>query len=230
MRGAVTTAEPAFVRRQPGLSGWALAAVLLAVAVMCPPLPLIGALLGLKALHHVNAVPGRRGRGLALTAITVGLAATIAWTAAAIWWDRSVRQPIRRGPDAALAAGLAGDVAGFQAGFATGPVDAGAADAFLQELERRYGSYVGLSPADAAVRVPPADADPEPVMRGGRVTCPYELHFARQQRVPALATFQVFAPGDGLVRRFTALEILDPPRPPLRYPPSDAAPASASTP
>ncbi|MHC5003824.1 MAG: hypothetical protein ACYTJ0_11945 [Planctomycetota bacterium] len=206
------------------MSGWALAAFLLASAVLCPPLPLIGALLGIRALSHVRAVPGRGGHRLAVAAILLGLAATIGWTAAGWWWNGHVRRPILAGPAAALDAGFAGDLAGFRDGFTARAASEADAGRFLQELAARYGAWRGLEPGRDA-----AAAAGAPMTAGG-VDCPYRLRFDRQT-VDAVARFVIFEPGAGFVGGFGRLEVLDPDRGRLVYPPEPVeAPTSAPGP
>jgi hypothetical protein len=211
-------------RRQPGTSGWAVAALTFSVAI-CPPLCLIGVLLGIKALQHVAAVPGRRGRGMAVAAIVLGLVATAGWTAAATWWHLNARRPMLEGPRRPLAAGLAGDPAAFQAGFAVEEAGAGRpeAEAFLAEVGRRYGGLVTMVVADRAGR------RDRPVMQNGRVTIPYSVTFT-DGRIDALASFLVFDPATRrMVLDFEWLVLLDADRGHLAYPASALAMARAVT-
>ncbi|MHC4990724.1 MAG: hypothetical protein ACYTGC_07050 [Planctomycetota bacterium] len=202
----------AFRRRQPGRSGWAVAAIVCSCAVFCLPLTLLGTLLGVVAIAHVRALPGRRGLGLAVAAVIIGGLTTSLWAAGAVWWDRAVREPVRRGPVEAIAAGLSGDASRFQAAFYDrSPIPPDEAESFLEEMRRRYGPRVSLAPGEG--RAPTA-----PLMQRGRVGCPYTLvHADGTARMEAV--FVIYEPDDSrLVLRFESLTIIDPPNPPLRFP------------
>jgi hypothetical protein len=138
--------------------------------------------------------------------------------------DPAGRRPILAGPAAALDAGFAGDLAGFRDGFTARAASEADAGRFLQELAARYGAWRGLEPGRDA-----AAAAGAPMTAGG-VDCPYRLRFDRQT-VDAVARFVIFEPGAGFVGGFGRLEVLDPDRGRLVYPPEPVeAPTSAPGP
>jgi hypothetical protein len=201
---------------------WAIASLMCSL-IACPPLCLIGPLLGAVGLRQIRRRPHLRGRGLARAGIAVGLAWAIVWLVAGRWWHDHVRTPMIEGPRAALDAGLGGDTAAFRAAFTGAGATATDAEAraFLDELTRRYGVLVDVRPDPTAPPVGPKDVNRQhPVV-------PYAFRFDREM-VQAEATFVIWV-GDLRPRcKWGVITVRDPERGDLSYPVAwRAAPAPA---
>ncbi len=142
----MTGFEPAF-NAQPvtatKTSGLAVTSLIFSLILCCPLTTILGPLLGLGAMVRIGRNPALKGRGLALTAIILGIGFTVfQGFCVRFAWDHFYRVMFT-GPGNALVAGFAGDVSGFQADF-TGPA-ANATDeevaAFVDELRNRYGEF-----------------------------------------------------------------------------------------
>jgi hypothetical protein len=123
----------------------AIAALVCAIIVVCPPIPLIGALLGLIALFTVGERAGTKGKGLAFVAVVIGLIATAA-AGIVIYFvvDMGMKfvEQAQARPNEVLTAGFSGDIDGFLAGVDNPQADADSAMAFLTTLETRYGEFI----------------------------------------------------------------------------------------
>ncbi|MBT8486135.1 MAG: DUF4190 domain-containing protein [Phycisphaerae bacterium] len=192
---------------------WAVASLVCSLAV-CPPLCLIGPLLGVVALFETRR-RGTTGRGLAKAGIAVGLAATLGWSVFAWWWNDQAREPMLHGPQSALRAGFAGDVATFEAAFLAPPGEADEAARFIATLRDRYGQFQSATIDEARL-----DAD-TPLDRA-RPLIPYRLQFAEAE-ISGEAVFVLFQPSSVRpVLRFERLTIVDPAGGDLVYPVSAA--------
>jgi hypothetical protein len=121
-----------------------VASLAASVGVLCPVLTIAGALLGVRALVEIKTHPGRRGRGLALAGLWIGVAATIAWVVFVVWWNANVRHLLMRGPEDALRAAYAGEFTAFRQEF-TGKGATASDDeirAFIALLRERHGQFV----------------------------------------------------------------------------------------
>lgn len=139
------------------VSPWA-AVAMIASFVPCPPMCVLGMIFGWVALRDIRRT-GRRGRGVAFVAIGLGLAVTVFWIVAAIWWNANVRRPMIDGPADAFRLGLAGDVEGFRASFADPGSEAEAA-AFLSEISQRFGPLRTITPEPRGNAQAAKDIDP----------------------------------------------------------------------
>jgi hypothetical protein len=206
----LTDVRPSLQRRQPGFSGWALAALLCSTVLFCPLATMLGVLLGVRSLYHVRAVPGRRGRGVAMAAIVIGLVATVGWITFGLWWNRNARQLMHDGPSTFIAIGQAGDVEGFRDGFVDGGGTPEAATGFLQALTAEHGLIRSARQGDAQG----ADG---PVLVDGRLTIRYVFLFDEGEAA-GRAEFVVFEEGlMDLELRFGWVEV-EGPGGRLRYP------------
>jgi hypothetical protein len=135
----------------PKTSGLAITALVFSLVGIIPCLGLltapIGLILGVIAMIAIGANPGRKGTGLAITAVVLGLVFAGA-QGAGTWWvvnkGREAVVAMTRGPNDALKAGFAGDIAGFKAGFyGSGSMASDEeATAFINQLRTRYGEFV----------------------------------------------------------------------------------------
>jgi len=125
-------------------SGWAIAALFCSMAVFCPVLTLLGPMLGLRALVQISTHPRKIGKGMAWTAVVIGLAATSAWISFGVWWGVNARPLMLHGPREELHAGYAQDWLRFRHALFS---DAAAASddeikRFFASLEARYGQFI----------------------------------------------------------------------------------------
>jgi hypothetical protein len=200
---------------------------MVSLGFLCPPASLVAPFLGLRALVEIKSHPERRGRGLAVAGIAIGLATTLGWVCFGGWWHLRARVPMIEGPRTALVSGQAGDLAGFRAGFAAEGEAASddEAAAFLQTLTARYGRLLGSEQdrgADAAAV--PASSAP------GRRRIHYLLEF-ESGRVAAETEFVLREAGrGGFVFRFAWIAIRDDRLGDLVYPKSAQAIADTTAP
>lgn len=215
---AITPAET----RPSVTSTWAAASLLCGVAVCCPAMTVISILLGVRALVQIKANPSMRGRGMALTGITLGVLATIGWIVGAIWWHVHARTPMMYGPREALHAGNIGNLAVFKEWFHDDAPAAADSDAitFLAELNSRYGRFV-----NSTISANPAS---KPSLTGStEIVISYSLQFEKQT-VESQAAFITFAPSRLIPRpvfKWAWLRITDTQHGDLVYP--VAAPLAA---
>jgi hypothetical protein len=184
----------------PRISGWAIAALGTSLALFCPLLTIIGPLLAIRALVEIRAHPTRGGRTLAIAAIWIGVAGTIAWIALIIWWNANVRDALLRGPEDALFAGYAGDLTEFRSAFTgTGTLLSDEqVRAFLDTLRDRHGLF--QSARQDHMVMPPAQS-------GGRsVVIAYVLTFD-SGTVRAESGVRLFA--DFLVPKLESITVKD---------------------
>lgn len=137
---AASPAEP------PRTSGLAVASLVCSLIFCCPITTILAPVLGLAAIVSIGNNPTRRGKGLALAGILLGIIFTAgqAWAYFKLYKvGMEFMQVVMTGPRDALNKGFSGDIAGFRASFigpgATAPDDQ--AKAFLDELTKRYGTF-----------------------------------------------------------------------------------------
>ena len=124
-------------------SGLAIASLVCSLIFCCPLTTLLGPLLGLGAIVSISMNPARKGKGLALTAILLGIIFTVGQGFCARFaWDKFYRVMFT-GPNSALYAGFAGDAAGFRNDFTGAGATASDEEvvAFINELRNRYGEF-----------------------------------------------------------------------------------------
>lgn len=205
-------------RLSPRRSVWAMAALGCSLVVFCPPLTILGPLLGWRALIQIRSNPNRTGRTMAILAILVGVISTGFWSWGAFWWNSRVRTPMIAGPIRAIMAGQSGDVAGFRAGFSDDAMQADDEEIrlFLEEISDRYGLLESIRQ-----RTVEDDALLTYQMQSYRI--PYEMVFETGP-IKAEAEFILFSPeGTGFVGRFAWLAVRDPELGDLVFPASAAS-------
>ncbi len=119
--------------------------------ICCVPVTTIpGILLGVGAMLSISNNPARRGKGLAVAGILLGVIFTagqaFVYPPVIKWVGRSIEM-VMGGPDQALADGFAGDPVAFKSHFygaGTRATDA-EAQAFIDTLRSRYGEYRGCA-------------------------------------------------------------------------------------
>jgi hypothetical protein len=198
--GVAGTAAARDTDEQPRTSRWAIAALAASLGIFCPLLTLMGPLLAVRALVETRAHPSRRGRGLAVAALWIGLASTAGWAGFFWWWNANVRHLLQHGPQTALLAGYAGDMVGFRDQFIGDGAQASDArvSEFIAQLRERHGRFIAAA-QDAMVSAPAQDGSTS-------VTIPYLLSFESGD-VRSEARILLFA--DYLMPRLQAITVKD---------------------
>lgn len=208
----------------PRTSGIAITALICSLVFCCPFTTILGIVLGAVALVMIGNNPMRRGKGMALTAIVLGVLFTAGQFVTWRWYQQNIVELMMRGPEPALQAGFAGDISGFRASFhsSTGVAASDAeAQAFIEELRNRYGEFQSAQLDETRVSGAPVGQT--------AWVLPYRLVFDRAQ-VNAEAEILMADPQTGALSVKPAyLTVLDPRLGDLTYPPSStAAPPSPS--
>ena len=132
------------VRVDPGqgnMSGLAIASLVCSLILCCPLVTLVGALLGIAGLFHTKG-GRRRGRGLAITGLILGIVFTVGGVVVGFWAFKTVLQVVVRGPALVMEAGYAGDTAGVKQYFDVGHVPTDEEiDAFFATAKTRFGEF-----------------------------------------------------------------------------------------
>ncbi|MEE2908583.1 MAG: DUF4190 domain-containing protein [Planctomycetota bacterium] len=193
----------------PPWSPWALIGLACSVG-LCPVVTMLGVLFGVLALRDIRTGK-RRGRGVAITAIVIGIVVTPVTTFGLLWWNHMVREPMLHGPLEAIQAGQAGDVEAFRQAFLEPSASGVEAAQFLGALTDRFGSLVSIT------QDPERDAAWDP--SGWSISVPYFLQFNRDS-VPGTARYVILDREGGRpipVFRFAWVRIGQ--TPPLTFPP-----------
>jgi hypothetical protein len=217
--------EPSFPPQdmpQPKMSALAIASLVCSLFFCCPLGTIPGVLLGIGALVSISGNPMRRGKGVAITGIALGVLFTVGQALVyppAIRLGMDTVALMQNGPTDALSAGFAGDLPAFRAHFFN--AGAGATDQeakeFVEQLRSRYGEFVSASPIQSSS---PPFGQTAVIMR-------YSLVF---DRATVSADVElVFA--DPNTREWAAkvgsITVIDSERGDLAFPPQPAAPRPA---
>ncbi len=146
-------------------SGLAITSLVCSLIICCPITTIIGPILGLVALVTIGSNPQKKGKGIAIVAVLIGLIVTLVWAVVGYQFYGKIIKPFMEtmmtGPDSALTAGYAGDTAGFKAKFygdgAIAPDEEAAA--FIESLRERYGEFQLVVP-DETAQMQPAYGEP----------------------------------------------------------------------
>lgn len=136
---------------QPKMSGLAVASLVCSLFICCPIVTLIGPLLGLSAIISISANPAeRRGKGLAIAGIIIGILTTALWAAGIYFGAQLMRgagEFVTQEVPAAFDAGYDDKFLEFRAVLSARASRSATDDEirqFLADLESRYGPYVGM--------------------------------------------------------------------------------------
>jgi hypothetical protein len=203
----------------PRTSGIAVASLVSSLIFCCPITTILGVLLGLVALVSIGGNPARKGKGLAIAGIVLGIIFTAgqAYFANTAWKAYGI---FRDAPGEALRPGFAGDYAAMRRNF--GPAGEQATDAeaqaFVEELRARYGSVQRSELDFQAYR----GMQPQPGQTV--VELPWALVFDQERVMANLTMDQSQQSGDDRII-FSRIEVIDPDRGNLVFPPAAAPPA-----
>ena len=142
-----TYEEATYVEAQAptGTSGLAISSLVCSLILCCPATTVVGALLGFFAIFTTG--PGRkRGRGLALSGLLIGLISTALWIIP-MYWLGSMMTKIYTVPKQVIVESAAGDYAAAGVHFMNGHTPSDEEfKAFSEEVSKRYGAILGLQP------------------------------------------------------------------------------------
>ena len=181
---------------------------------------MLGVLFGLLALRDIRTRQ-RRGRGVAISAIIIGIVVTPLTTFGLLWWNHMVREPMLHGPMEAIQAGQAGDVEALLHAFTEPSATGVEAAQFLSVMTDRFGTLVSIT------QDPERNAAWDP--GGWSISVPYLLRFNRDS-VPGTARYVILDREGGRpipVFRFAWVRIGQ--APPLTFPPGAGGEAEFGT-
>lgn len=199
-------------------SGLAIASLVCSLIICCPLVTVLGPILGIAAIGKIGSPPRQRGKGLAIAGIIIGILTTVVSSVSIYYVYRftvNIFEFVETAPQEAMRAGSAGDLNAFRSHFHG--VGATASDeqvqAFLDEVEERYGDFVSAEVDRGAA---------QPVPGGfGTTTFPmaYLLHFS-DTTVTAEAEVVLADPSTGQqMQKIGYILIEDADRGDLRFPP-----------
>lgn len=201
----------------PRTSGLAVASLICSLICCLPLTTVLGALLGIGAMISIGGDPAKRGKGLALTGIVLGILFTIGQFVIypkVYNFSKEMFQFVDHGATEALATAFNGDLVGFRSQF-YGP-GATATDVevqeFLTELTDRYGQYHGghFDPTREA----------QQTLGEPKVPFPYLLQFdSADVNAEAVVVFADPDAHKGFIVKMESIRILDDTRGDVVFPP-----------
>lgn len=197
-------------------SGLAIASLVCSLIICCPLITLLGPILGVAAIAKIGTPPRQRGKGMAIAGIIIGTLFTIIGAIGVFYggkWVADYSRFLTDGPQEAMQAAAAGDLDGFRAQF-HGP-GAAASDeqvqAFLDELEDRYGSFVSARFDEGAGQTPPFGATV--------FSLPYILEFSDETVTAEVELHLMDEATRQQIQKLGYILIDDPEHEDLRFPP-----------
>ena len=152
-----------------GMSGLSVAALVCSLILCCPVSTLVSVFLGIAGLVQTRG-GRRRGRGMAITGIILGILFTAGWIIGARMGWSMMLEVVLRGPDLVLQAGFKGDPGEAKSYFETNSVPTDAEiDQFITTARNRYGEFLGATIIDD-------NSNPQ----GQQFTIPFNLVFTKE--------------------------------------------------
>ena len=142
-------------------SGLAIASLVCSLIVCCPLTTLIGPFLGLAAVFTIGSNPARKGKGIAMAGIIIGITVTVGWGMLTVWAHENINVPVQEGPVEVMSAGFSGDISGFRMGL-MGEAANGSDEeiqAFVDSLRSRYGEFVSCEMDEVELNSNPPSFD-----------------------------------------------------------------------
>ena len=126
-------------------SGLAIASLVCSLILCCPATTVIGAILGFAAIFTTGQ-NRKRGRGLAISGLLIGLVSTALWIIPMVWIG-GLMTKIYTVPKEVIVQSAAGDYAAAGSQFMNGhaPSDEEFKQ-FSDEVQKRYGAIVSMQP------------------------------------------------------------------------------------
>lgn len=209
------SAEQSAPPAPPKVSALAIASLVCSLFICCPIVTLVGPFLGLSAIISISAHPmERRGKGIALAGIIIGIITTAAW-GGGIYFAGLLTRGMLDFADhdvaTALDDGFAGDFNKFRLVLTSDSAQQatdGTIQTFLDELTARYGAFSDVNISDSLEGFE---------TENNRVTMPVELEFAGGKTVSGRMEFILESvSADGW--RLHSITIPDRDRGDLRFP------------
>ncbi len=156
----------------PRTSGLAISSLVCSLIFCCPLTTIIGPILGLIAFVTIGSNPNRRGKGLAVSGIILGILMTTLQAWAGFQFYSTLMLPVLEGPKTVLVAGFTNDMSAFRGGLADGGarVTDEEIQEFIDQLRSRYGEFSSAE-MDPTQPAPPAFGQPI-------IVSTYLLHFS----------------------------------------------------
>lgn len=147
-------AQPGQMQAPARMSGLALTSFIFSLVFCCPCTTIPGAIMGLIAVFTIGSNPMKKGRGLAVAAVIIGVLGTALQIGVVVWGRAKIMEITVSQPTQALQAGYANNPAGFRAEFYGPGASAGDEEvkAFIADLQGRYGKFNSISLDDGGQR------------------------------------------------------------------------------
>jgi hypothetical protein len=208
-------------------SGLAITALVFSLILCCPLTTLLGPILGVVALATIGSNPMRKGKGMAVVAIIIGLIASAAWGGLIVYGVRKsieMSKAIENAPANAMNAGYAGNFLGVRSEF-YGPgataTDADIAE-FFDTLKSRYGNFKSVKISNQRNSNPP--------MGQPSISLPHDFVFDGAT-VAGNIDFVIMdqVTGQWIWGKIDSITIRDPALGDLSFPPSPSSKRTATT-
>jgi hypothetical protein len=208
---------------EPKTSGLAIASLVCSLICCVPVTTIPGILLGVWAMLSISHNPARRGKGVALAGILLGVIFTAGQAYVyppMIKWVGESIDLVMGGPDQALVDGFAGDPATFKSHFYGTGLSASDAEAqaFIDTLRSRYGEY-GSCTFDQQNQPPPSFGQ-------SKSRFAYDLRFENATVDAEAQIIWVDERTGDMVYKFGWVKILDPDLGDLTYPAGSSQPST----
>lgn len=218
MTGLDTTFDPK-PAAEAKTSGLAITSLIFSL-ICCIPTTVLGVLFGIGALVSISGNPAKKGKGIAVAGIVLGLLFS---AGQAVFYPRvgsyvkEVILLVQDGPKDALTAGFAGDYDAFRSAFHGDGASASDEEvqAFIDQLQERYGPFVSSHMDEQGTQ--PAFGQPV-------VVFPYVIEF-QNQTLDGEAEIVFSDPQrGGFVNKFGFVMIFDPAAGDIEFPSRTATP------
>ncbi len=212
-------------------SGLAITSLVMSLLGIIPCLGVITAPIGvlLGIIGAVTIGPPKKGKGMAITAVILGVVFTGAQVVVlkkGYDFIYGFIELVMKGPNDALVKGFSGDIAGFKDSFHGAGATASDAEAkaFIEQLRTRYGSFTSAAFDEKSGQKPNAQPG-QPA-----VPFPYTLTFANKTVKAEVEVVFADQASGGMVKKLGYIKVFDPTDGDLTYPSSAAGAVTPSTP
>lgn len=199
---------------RPRMSVCAIASMVLGLVLCCPLTSIAAIVLGAVGMHATKARMAS-GRGLAIAGLGLGITGSALQLAFGSWAYSTIYAPLMEGPAPALQAGLDGGAPALLERF-TAPDGAtldAEAESFIAAVKDRYGALV-------ACELDRSTQPPTPDSRRPDFEADFEVRFERAT-VKVRSCTEITNPKGGLSMKLRWIEVIDPARGDLRFPPAE---------
>ena len=192
----------------------ATASLVLGLVLCCPLTSIAAIILGAVGINATSA-RSVSGRGLAVAGLSLGVLGTALQLAFGAWAYASIYTPLLDGPAPALRAGIEQGPQAMLERFALpeGSSLESEASAFVEAVKTRYGNLVSWE-LDRSAQAPTPDS------RRPEFEADFDARFERAT-VRTRCCIQITDPKGRLSMKVLWIEIIDPARGDLRFPPAE---------